>query len=182
MSTIIIRFPPFARYLSSAHKLFIYIYIYVYIYLLFAPCTSVHTYFLSPQSLQRVDSCMSESLETYTCGEMTSTLSLLSKGVRPLDHWGEGLTHQYSFNYSKDGFSTSGHPSKGRGMPTPRIHCYAALDTTYSLQPNKIFVSLFMPRLNQSILPVFKRLAACFDPSHQPLTPPAHALYRYPLT
>ena len=125
---------------------------------------------------------MSESLQTYTCGEMTSTPSLSSKGVHPLGHLGAGLTHTPGSNYSKGGFSTSGHPSKGRGMLTPRIHFYAALDTTYSLYPNITFVSLFMPRLDQSILPVFKRLAACFDPSRQSLAPLAHVLYRNPLT
>ena len=93
---------------------------------------------------------MSESLETYTCGVMTSTPSLLSKGVRPLDHLGEGLTHPSASNYSKGGFSTSGHPTKGRGMLTPRIHCYAALETAYSLHPNTTFVSLLMPRLDQA--------------------------------
>ena len=105
-----------------------------------------------------------------------------SKGVRPLDHLGEGLTHPPASNYSKGGFSTNGHPSQGRGMLTPRIHCYAALDATYSLHPNITFVSLLMPRLDQSILPILKRLAACFDPSRQSLSLPAHVLYRHQLT
>ena len=33
-----------------------------------------------------------------------------------------------------------------------------------------------------SILPVFKRLTACFNPSRQSSAPLAHALYRHPLT
>ena len=53
---------------------------------------------------------MSESLETYTCGVMTSTPSLSSKEVRLLDHLGEELTHPPASNYSKGGFSASGHP------------------------------------------------------------------------
>ena len=72
---------------------------------------------------------MFESLETYTCGVMISTLSLSSKGIRPLDHLGEGLTHPPASNYSKDSFSTSRHPSKGRSMLTPRIHVFASLNT-----------------------------------------------------
>ena len=125
---------------------------------------------------------MSESLKTYTCGVMTCTPSLSSKWVRPLDHLGEELTHPPASNYSKGGFSTSGYPSRGRGMLTPRIHCYDALDITYNLHPNLTFVSLLMLRLDQSILPVFKRLAACFDPSRQSLAPSAQILYRHPLT
>ena len=72
---------------------------------------------------------MFENLETYTCRVMISTPSILSKGVRSLGHLGEGLTHPLASNYSKGSFSTSRHPSKGRGMLTPSIHYYAALDT-----------------------------------------------------
>ena len=93
---------------------------------------------------------MSESLETYTYGVMTRTSSLSSKGVRHLEHLEEGLTHPPASNYSKGSFSTSGHPSKARGTLTLRIHCYAALDTTYSLHSNITFVSLLMPRLDQA--------------------------------
>ena len=76
---------------------------------------------------------MFKSLETYSCGKMTSTPSLSYKGVYPLDHLGEVLTYPSASNYSQGGFSTNGHSRKGRGMLNTRIHCYAALDTTYSL-------------------------------------------------
>ena len=109
---------------------------------------------------------MSKSLEPYTYGVMTSTPSRsCPRGFAPLDHLGEGLTHPSVSNKSKGGFATSGHPTKGRGMLTPREHYYAALVRAYSLHPNITFVSFLMPRLDQSILPVFKRLGACFDPS-----------------
>ena len=116
---------------------------------------------------------MSESLETYTCGVMTNTPSLSSKGVRPLDHLREGITHPSASNYSEGNFSNSSHP---------RIHCYAVLEKIYSRHPNITFVLSYAPT-RPSILPVFKRPAACFDPSrHQSLAPPAHVLYRRQLT
>ena len=87
---------------------------------------------------------MFESLETYTWGEMTSTPSLSSKGVHPLDHLGEVLMYPSPSNYSQGGFSTSGHCIKGRSVLNPRIHGYVALDTIYSLHSNITFVSLLM--------------------------------------
>ena len=56
---------------------------------------------------------MFESLEIYSCGEMTSTPSPSSKGARPLDHLGEGLTYPSVFNYSQGGFLTNEHFTKG---------------------------------------------------------------------
>ena len=125
---------------------------------------------------------MFESLETYTGGEMTSNSSLSSKGVRPLDHLGEGLTYPPASNYSQGGFSTSGHSTKGRGnaksqntLPwCPRHNVQSTLKHNFRVPP-------YAPT-RPSILPVFKRLAACFDLSRQSLAPVVHALYRHPLT
>ena len=88
---------------------------------------------------------MFESLQTYSCGEMTSTPFSSSKGARPLDHLGEGLTYPSASHYSEGGFSTNGHSTKRRDMLNPRIHHHAALDTTYSLHLNITFVSLRCP-------------------------------------
>ena len=120
---------------------------------------------------------MSESFETYTCGEMTSTPSLSSKGVSLLDHLGEGSTYPSVSCYSQGGSSTSGPPTKERGMLTSKIHINAALGTTYSLKPNIAFVSLpFSDSAKHS---------TCFHkaiPSRQSLAPLAHALYGHPVT
>ena len=56
---------------------------------------------------------MFESLETYSCGEMTSTPSPSSKGARPLGHLGNGLMYPSASNYSQGGFSTNEHFTKG---------------------------------------------------------------------
>ena len=58
-----------------------------------------------------------------------------------------------------------------------RLHYHAALDT-YSLHPNITFVSLLCPDW-PSILPVFKKLATCDNPSRQPFAQPVYVLYRH---
>ena len=55
---------------------------------------------------------MFERLETYSCGEMTSAPSPSSKGARPFDHLGEGLTHPSASNYSQGGLSSNEHSTQ----------------------------------------------------------------------
>ena len=56
---------------------------------------------------------MFESLEIYSCGDMTSTPSPSLKEARPLDHLGGGLTYPSASNHSQGGFSTNEHSTKG---------------------------------------------------------------------
>ena len=112
---------------------------------------------------------------------MTSTPYLRPRGFAPLDHLGEELTHPPASHYSKGDFPNVGI-LQGRGTLPPRIHFYAVLDAAIQSTPeHKFRVSSYAPT-RSSILPVFKRLAACFDPSRQSLAPPVHVLYRHPLT
>ena len=108
------------------------------------------------------------------------TLHLLcSRGLAPLDHLGEGLAHRQPLITAKVA-SRREHPTKREGHATHRIHSYAALDTMIQSATKQNFhvPSLCFDR--SSILPVFKRPAACVNPSRQSFAQPVYVLLHAP--
>ena len=89
--------------------------------------------------------------------------------------------HSPAYHYSKDDFSTVGI-IQGEGHATPQntLLCRPR-HKIQSTTKHNFRVSSYAPT-RPNILPVIKRLAACFDPSHQSLAPPVHVFYRHPLT
>ena len=70
---------------------------------------------------------------------------------------------------------------QGRDTQLPRIHFYAAPDTIIqSTTKHNVRVPSYAPT-RSSILPAFKRLAACFDPSCQSFALPVYVLLQAPL-
>ena len=85
------------------------------------------------------------------------------RGFAPLDHLEDGLMHHRPLITAQGGFSNVS-AVRGEGHAIPRIHSYAALkDHIQSTTKHSFHISFYAPT-RSSILPVFKRLAACFDP------------------
>ena len=112
------------------------------------------------------------------CGRLTPHL-LRPRGLASFDHLGDGLAHRQPLITAK-GASRGEHPTKMEGYAINRIHSYAALDTIIQSATKHNF---HVPSLcSDSIkhLTVFKRQAACVNPSRQSFAQPVYVLLQAP--
>ena len=102
------------------------------------------------------------------------------RGFVPLDHLGEGLIHAPSLSLQQRRLLERGHPS-GEGDATLQntLLCCPRHDETVFHQ-TQLRVPPYSPT-RSSILPVFKRLAACFVPHVSHSLYLCIFFYRHPL-
>ena len=109
----------------------------------------------------------------------TDTPFSSSKRARPSPSLGEELAHRQPLITAKMA-SRREHPTKRDGHANHRIHSYAALDTMIQSATRHNFHVPSLCSDRSSILPVFKRLATCVNPSHQSFAQPVYVLLQAP--